>query len=102
MRRSLPAIRAALPDGVDLRVAVDSTIFVRASLAEVWFTLGVVFGLVVVVNLVFLRSAVTTLISSIAIPVSLIGTFAVMLVLGFSVNVPHPARPGPGHRSPGR
>ncbi len=87
VRRSLPAIRAALPDGVDLRVAVDSTIFVRASLAEVWFTLGVVFGLVVVVNLVFLRSAVTTLISSIAIPVSLIGTFAVMLILGFSVNV---------------
>ncbi len=87
VRRSLPAIRAALPDGVDLRVAVDSTIFVRASLAEVLFTLGVVFGLVVVVNLVFLRSGTTTLIASIAIPVSLVGTFAVMLVLGFSVNV---------------
>ena len=102
VRRSLPAIRAALPDGVDLRVAVDSTIFVRASLAEVWFTLGVVFVLVVVVNLLFLRSAATTIISSIAIPVSLVGTFAVMLALGFSVNVLTPARPGPGDRSPGR
>ena len=87
VRRALPAIRAALPDGVDLQVAVDSTTFVRASLKEVWFTLGIVFALVVFVNLVFLRSTSTTIISSIAIPVSLIGTFAIMAGLGFSVNV---------------
>ncbi len=84
---ALPAIRGALPDGVELRVAVDSTIFVRASLKEVWFTLGIVFSLVVLVNLIFLRSAWTTIISSVAIPVSLIGTFALMVVLGFSINV---------------
>ncbi len=87
VHRALPAIRAALPEGIDLRVAVDSTIFVRASLKEVWFTLGVVFALVVVVNLVFLRSTAATIIASIAIPVSLIGTFAIMLAFGFSVNV---------------
>ncbi len=87
VRRALPAIRAALPDGVDLEIAVDSSIFVRASLREVWFTLGIVFALVVLVNLVFLRSTAATIIASIAIPVSLIGTFAVMTVLDFSVNV---------------
>ncbi len=87
VRRALPAIRAALPDGVDLEIAVDSTIFVRASLREVWFTLGIVFALVVLVNLIFLRSAAATIIASIAIPVSLIGTFAVMIALDFSVNV---------------
>ncbi len=87
VRRALPAIRAALPDGVDLEIAVDSTIFVRASLREVWFTLGIVFALVVLVNLIFLRSTAATIIASIAIPVSLIGTFAVMTALDFSVNV---------------
>ena len=87
VRRALPAIRAALPDGVDLDIAVDSTIFVRASLREVWFTLGIVFALVVLVNLIFLRSTAATIISSIAIPVSLIGTFAIMTALDFSVNV---------------
>ncbi len=87
VRGALPAIRAALPDGVDLDIAVDSTIFVRASLREVWFTLGIVFALVVLVNLIFLRSTAATIISSIAIPVSLIGTFAIMTALDFSVNV---------------
>lgn len=87
IRAAVPAIRETLPNGVRLDTAVDNTIFVEASLAEVWFTLGIAFSLVVIVNLVFLRSLATTVIPSIAIPVSLIGTFAVMHVLGFSLNV---------------
>lgn len=87
VRRAVPGIRAGLPDDVDLQVAVDSTVFVRASLREVWFTLGVVFALVVLVNIVFLRSSSTAFISSIAIPVSLVGTFAVLVALDFSINV---------------
>ena len=87
VRDALPAIQQALPDGTRLQIATDRTIFVRASLEEVQFNLGIVFVLVVFVNLVFLRSVTTTVIPSIAIPVSLIGTFAIMQALDFSVNV---------------
>jgi multidrug efflux pump len=87
VRAALPAIRAALPEGVDLEIAVDTTIFVEASLREVWITLAIAFAAVVVVNLVFLRSLATTIIASIAIPVSVVGTFAIMWALGFSINV---------------
>ncbi len=87
VRDAIPAIRRALPMGVTLDVAADNTIFVEASLREVWFTLAIAFSAVVLVNLVFLRSVATTLIPSVAIPVSLIGTFAMMRVLGFSINV---------------
>jgi len=84
---ALPGIRAALPPGVELDVGTDRTRFVAASLREVWETLAVAFVCVVLVNLVFLRSVATTVIPSLAIPTSLIGTFAVMAACGFSVNV---------------
>ena len=87
VREALPAIQDTLPEGTRLEIATDRTIFVRASLEEVQFTLGIVFVLVVFVNLIFLRSVTTTVIPSIAIPVSLIGTFTIMHALGFSVNV---------------
>ena len=87
VREALPTIQDALPEGTQLQIATDRTIFVRASLEEVQFTLGIVFVLVVFVNLVFLRSVTTTVIPSIAIPVSLIGTFTIMQAFGFSVNV---------------
>jgi multidrug efflux pump len=87
VRGMLPALRAALPPGVTLDVATDTTVFVEAALQEVWFTLGIVFCVVVLVNLVFLRSLTTTAIASVAIPVSLIGTFAAMQALGFSINL---------------
>ena len=68
-------------------MAHDSTVFVEASLEGVSFTLGIAFALVVLVNLVFLRSVATTVIPSVAIPVALVGTFGVMHLLGFSINV---------------
>ena len=82
----LPEIRESLPEDVELDVAIDNTFFVEAALQQVWETLGIVFIVVVLVNLVFLRSPTTTAITAVAIPVSLIGTFAVMQVLGFSIN----------------
>jgi multidrug efflux pump len=87
VRGALPAIRDALPDGITLDVGTDRARFVQASLDEVWATIGIVFVVVVLVNLIFLRSIATTIIPSLAIPTSLIGTFAVMAVLGFSINV---------------
>jgi len=83
----MPEVERSLPEGMEITLSTDNTIFVRATLEEVWKTLAITFGLVVLVNLFFLRSKATTLITSIAIPISLVGTFAVMQVAGFSINV---------------
>lgn len=83
----LPELREAVPEGVTIKVAVDQTIFVRASLREVWKTLGIAFVLVVLVNLLFLRSIVTTLIASVAIPTAAVGAFFALHQFGYSVNV---------------
>lgn len=83
----IPQIQSVLPKGVNLLVSVDSTIFVQESLKEVWKTLAIAFVLVLLVNMLFLRSFATTVISSIAMPVSLIGTLAVLYSLDFSINV---------------
>ncbi len=87
VRRALPEIRAALPADVDVFVAVDNTIFVDASLREVAKALAIATAIMVLVNWVFLRSRTTTAIAAVAIPISLIGTCAVMKVFGFSLNV---------------
>ena len=83
----MPEIEGSLPEGMKIALSTDNTIFVRATLEEVWKTLAITFALVVLVNLFFLRSKATTIITSISIPISLIGTFAVMQVMGFSINV---------------
>ena len=83
----MPEIERSLPEGMEIELSTDNTIFVRATLEEVWKTLAITFALVVLVNLFFLRSKATTIITSISIPISLIGTFAVMQVMGFSINV---------------
>lgn len=82
----LPDIRPSLPDGMDIKVSTDFTVFVRETLRQVWETLAIVFALVVLVNLFFLRSKTTTIITSVAIPISLVGTFAVVKMAGFSIN----------------
>ena len=86
VRDQLPEIRKSLPEDARLDIAVDNTFFVEAALEQVWVTLGIVFVVVVLVNLVFLRSPTTTAITAVAIPVSLVGTFFFMQVLGFSIN----------------
>jgi hydrophobe/amphiphile efflux-1 (HAE1) family protein len=81
------AIRPSLPPGIDMWVAFDSSTFVEKAIGEVWETLAIAFGLVVLIIFVFLRNFRSTLIPSVAIPVSIIGTFAVMYLLGYSVNI---------------
>ncbi|MBK1646150.1 hydrophobe/amphiphile efflux-1 family RND transporter [Thiocapsa imhoffii] len=88
------AVRAALretaerfPDGIVHHIPYDTTQFVEISIREVFITLLIAVGLVVVVTFLFLQHLRATLIPIVAIPVSLIGTFAGMQVLGFSVNL---------------
>jgi multidrug efflux pump len=83
----LAEIKKTLPEGFETDVAVDWTKYVRDSLREVSLTLAISFAVVVLVNLTFLQSKTSTFVASVAIPISLIGTFAGMSVLGFSLNL---------------
>jgi multidrug efflux pump len=83
----LEQIKPTLPDGFETTIAVDWTQYVRDSLREVSFTLAISFAVVVIVNLIFLQSKTSTFVASVAIPISLIGTFFGMAVLGFSLNM---------------
>ena len=74
------------PDGVDYRIEYDTTVFVEESIASVYHTLIEAFVLVFIVVLVFLQNWRATIIPMVAVPVSLIGTFAAMSALGFSLN----------------
>jgi hydrophobe/amphiphile efflux-1 (HAE1) family protein len=82
----LQQLKAAFPEGVDYRITYDTTVFVKESIKGVVHTLFEAFVLVVIVVYLFLGSVRATLIPLIAVPVSLIGTFAAMLALGFSAN----------------
>jgi len=80
-------LRERLPQGMELRVAFDSSIFIERSIEAVYKVLGEAVLLVVLVIFLFLRSVRSTLIPFITIPVSLIGAFFFLYVLGFSINV---------------
>ena len=82
----LPTIRASLPQGVDVAVLTDRTTTIRASIRDVQFELTLAVILVVLVIYLFLRNVRATLIPSLSVPLSLIGTFAVMYLAGFSLN----------------
>ncbi|HXZ86261.1 MAG TPA: efflux RND transporter permease subunit, partial [Myxococcota bacterium] len=82
----LPQLEAALPASVDVQILTDRTTTIRASVADVEFELGLAVVLVVGVMYVFLRSLSATVIPGIAVPVSLVGAFGGMVLLGFSLN----------------
>ena len=82
----LPALRQALPDSVKLEVLADRTQTIRASIHDVQFELALSIALVVMVTFVFLGNLTATLIPSAAVPLSLVGTFGVMYLAGFSLN----------------
>jgi multidrug efflux pump len=82
----LPQLRASIPAAINLEVAMDRTPTIRASLREVERTLLISVALVVLVVFLFLRDGRSALIPCVAVPVSLIGTFAVMYLAGFSLN----------------
>jgi multidrug efflux pump len=82
----LPALEAALPSSVTMGVLTDRTNTIRASVEDVEFELALAVILVVLVIFVFLRNVPATIIPSLSVPLSLVGTFAVMYLLGFSLN----------------
>ncbi len=86
VRAQLPILRAMLPADVELTVAQDRTPSIRASLHEAELTLVIAVGLVVLVVLLFLRRWRAAIIPSVAVPVSLIGTFTIMYLCGFTLN----------------
>ncbi len=86
VRAQLPFIKATIPVDIDTTIVLDRTTTIRASVSDVERTLIISIGLVIVVVFVFLRNFRATLIPGVAVPVSLIGTFAVMYMFGYSID----------------
>ncbi len=86
VRARLAEISRNLPSGVESKLILDTTEYVSAAIREIIFTLTLTFLLVLFVNYIFLQDWRATLVPTIAIPVSLIGTFAVLLAMGYSAN----------------
>ncbi len=84
---ALEELRHSLPEDIEIGIGFDNTIFIRDSIKEVQFTIFQAFLLVVLIIFLFLRNWRTTLIPIIAIPISLIGSFFVMYMAGFSINI---------------
>jgi multidrug efflux pump len=82
----LPQLQHSMPSSVDLQILTDRTETIRASVKDVQFTLILTIGLVVLVIFLFLRNLAATVIPSVAVPLSIIGTFAVMYLVGYSLN----------------
>ncbi|WP_035680212.1 MdtB/MuxB family multidrug efflux RND transporter permease subunit [Azospirillum brasilense] len=86
VKEMLPNLTAALPGSVDVAVLTDRTVTIRASVEDVQMEMMVAMGLVVLVIFLFLRNIPATIIPSLSVPLSLVGTFAVMYLAGFSLN----------------
>jgi multidrug efflux pump len=86
IKKLLPQLTSTLPKSIQVSVLTDLTTTIRASVADVQFELMLTVGLVVMVIFLFLRNLAATIIPSVAVPLSLIGTFGVMYVLGYSLN----------------
>ena len=82
----LPQLKVSLPASIKVQILTDRTETIRASVNDVQFTLMLTIGLVVMVIFLFLRSLAATVIPSIAVPLSLVGTFGIMYLLGYSLN----------------
>jgi multidrug efflux pump len=82
----LPQLRVSLPKAVDVAVLTDRTTTIRASVADVQFELMLTVALVVMVIFLFLRNLAATVIPSVAVPLSIVGSFGVMYLLGYSLN----------------
>lgn len=86
IRQMLPALTASLPKSVEVKVLTDRTTNIRASVHDVQFELMLAIALVVMIIYLFLRNVPATIIPAVAVPLSLVGTFAVIYFLGFSIN----------------
>ena len=86
VRKALPGLQAALPPGIDVSVLIDRTGPIRASIADVKFTMLLTIVLVVGVIFLFLRDLWATVIPGVTVPLSIVGTLALMYVLGYSID----------------
>ena len=86
VKKLLPTFRAELPPSIGLDILYDRTVMIRASVQEVEFTLLLALALVVMVIFVFLRNIPATIIPSVALPMSIVGTFSLMYVFGHSID----------------
>ncbi len=86
VKKLLPTLSASLPASVDVTLLTDRTVTIRSSVADVQFELLLAVALVVMVIFLFLRNVRATVIPSVAVPLSLVGTFGVMYLAGFSIN----------------
>jgi multidrug efflux pump len=86
IKKLLPQLQATLPGSVEVALLTDRTTTIRASVQDVEFELMLAVGLVVMVIFLFLRNVAATIIPSVAVPLSLVGTFGVMYLAGFSIN----------------
>ncbi|MFZ4856951.1 MAG: efflux RND transporter permease subunit [Desulfuromonadaceae bacterium] len=86
VKKLLPTFRSQMPGSVELNVLFDRSTLIRESMHDVKFTLVLTIGLVIMVIFLFLRTLSATIIPSLAVPMSIVGTFTVMHLLGFSLN----------------
>ena len=86
IRQELPRLQAAIPPSVHVETVMDRTLTIQASVKDVQFTLALSIALVVMVIFVFLRNVWATIIPSVTVPLALVGTFAVMFLLGYSLD----------------
>src|SRR5712672_2300383 len=86
IKKLLPQLQASLPAAVKVQILTDRTTTIRASVKDVYFELGLTIVLVIIVIFLFLRNWRATVIPSVALPLSIVGTFGVMYVLGYSLN----------------
>jgi multidrug efflux pump len=86
IKQLLPQLTLSLPESIQVKILTDRTNTIRASVTDVQFELMLTVGLVVLVMFVFLRNIPATIIPSVAVPVSLIATFGIMYLLGYSLN----------------
>jgi multidrug efflux pump len=86
IKNLLPQLRASLPSAVSVSILTDRTTTIRASVSDVQFELMLTVALVVMVIFLFLRTLAATVIPSVAVPLSIVGTFGVMYLLGYSLN----------------
>ncbi|HUB82388.1 MAG TPA: efflux RND transporter permease subunit [Bryobacteraceae bacterium] len=86
IKQLLPRLTDSLPKSIDVKILTDRTNTIRASVADVQFELLLTIGLVVMVIFLFLRNLAATIIPAVAVPLSLVGTFGVMYMLGYSLN----------------
>ncbi len=102
VRSTMAELKKDFPQGVDYSIVYDPTVFVRGSIEAVVHTLLEAILLVVLVVILFLQTWRASIIPLVAVPVSLVGTFAVMYLAGFSLNALSSVRPGAGDRHRGR